>query len=610
MKIQLQTSVPYPQSRKWEIHTQHYLQAGHEIWLKREVPSNVTTNPRFAWQQAMLLWQTLQQAQWPPQKPFHLLETGAGLGVFALNFLKAFEAICQMQATLYFEHLTYWVTDLAVDSLQYAASHSLFKEYQQLGRVRFGALNILEPQLMNDLRGQPILERPSFFMILSHYQHSVLPVNILVHQFGTLYEKQVALDYWLVGHATEHPTAEEANGILQPLLANLARFDFSGTDNPLLVTLQQAIQAVLAQWQQPDFWERWNPEADLKAAMTTDLLCAWQPVPDETPEMTHQRQLLLEKAIVAPLFNFPAYELNRLEEHHRYHPCEVTHIDPDPIGTQLLQEVMATYPQATLIYPLGSFQALSALKSLLNPQGFMVITDKGYYGPECMQGVHEEEETLHGNTLSHSVNFPLLERYWQLMGGGAQRTHDETYPVHTLLLTAQAEIGLALQDTFAQLFVDENRNLDGHADLEAGQMFMQHNELSQAIRYYLRALKYRPTDATVLYLLSVSLLNRSYFSRALTFLEQPHDDYFEVYNFAVLKAEAYRSLEQYDKAIPCYEAALRLYGSSAATYYNLGLCWQLLEQPAKAIVAFKAAAMCDPSDRDIQEALAELQAQS
>jgi tetratricopeptide (TPR) repeat protein len=307
---------------------------------------------------------------------------------------------------------------------------------------------------------------------------------------------------------------------------------------------------------------------------------------------------------VAPLFAFESYQLDRIAESSRFQTCALSEVVPDPLGQQVVTEFAAEYPLATILYPLGSLQSLSALQGNVRPGGLFLISDKGFADPARMEGIHEEVATTHGNSLAHPVNFPLLARWAALQGWGQACTEDPTNALHTLLLTPHGPIAEGLAAAFAEQFLS-NANMDSHFWLEAGYLFLKQGELEQAGHYFTRALRLRPMDAPLLYLAAVALLNRGRHSEALTLLRRPHDDAFGVLNFAILEAEACRTLGLHSEAVEAYHRALAGYGESSVVYYNLALSLEALGEPEAARSALERGAELDPEDVDIQLALRE-----
>jgi len=241
----------------------------------------------------------------------------------------------------------------------------------------------------------------------------------------------------------------------------------------------------------------------------------------------------------------------------------------------------------------------------LHTNGLIITTDKGHYHPDCMLGFYDAEATIHGNSLAHAVNFPLISQCLNALGCDTLDTAEASFALQTQVIS-KTPLNAEVKTSFQTHFIEHNQNEYSHAFLEAGHLFMNQGQLHKAIQYFLKGLKSRPNDATLLYFLSVCHLNLEQYTKALNYLESPHDDYFMILNFAILKAEAYRALGLYAKALPCYDQANQHFGESSLVYFNKALCYEELKQMDKALNTYEKALILDPSDHDTLENITRL----
>ncbi|MGE3725368.1 MAG: tetratricopeptide repeat protein [Candidatus Sericytochromatia bacterium] len=608
MRVILSPAVAWQSAPDWDKHRNYYLQSGADVFLKQEVPYNITSNPCFTAQSAQCLKVLL--ATHPPEQPFRILELGAGLGLYALHLL---ESLClelnpESQAEL--PNLEYWLTDLAPGTLAYLAQQPVIQAWQNRGKLQLAVFDALTPMEITPLKGEARPLEPGFFhALIANYHFSTLPTAVLYKQPLGWYQKTVQRELDLEDPALLAAFVEN----WQQALRQRNWLEHLPTDHPQW-RFFQTLQTCQSQWASEIQLERLQTlpketelRAWLQAQLSTDLHKALLETEAIGPETEPQSLIApLEALLLGPFFDIwlehdlPTYRRDGLEA------VELSEICPDPRSAAVLSQLTEHLPLATVSYPLLALELLDALLPALAKTACLLISDKGYADQDWMHGMHQEDASHHGDSLSHPVNFPLLAALCESRGFNCLRTTDPVYALQTLWATRSPAPLPDWQKTFSQAFVEHNANEESHAWLEAGHQFLKLGEHERATRCLTRALRLRPNDATLLYLMSVNLLQQEKYLQAWAYLNSPHDDYFGLFNFAVLKAETCRLLEQYADALPFYQEALQRYGAASTVLYNLGLCYEALEQPLLARDTWQAALDLNPEDTEIQASLAEL----
>lgn len=589
MRFKLQEKVPYADSLRWGFNQTYYEQAGLDAWLKQEVPFNITSNSCAATQIAKLAATAFK----PSNHPLYFLETGAGLGLFALHFLDAFFM------AYYKKHrkkpkVEYWLTDFSLQTLKDARKHPIFEPWLEKGVLHFAHMDLTQPTALSSLEGEALnFQDHHWHMILGNYQHSPLKQRVFCQQLGEWYEKHTELYYWLAG-TPEHPASdsvlEQTKEALSQRLLQLRFEEQVPSDHPQSQDFKALDEALISCAQNLTTAPQEALVDDLKQWLTAQL----------TQELPDHLAPLITPLILKPFFDFQSFELSQTEEVSFYDKINLEEVISHPEHRNTLKE-FEIYPQSTLVYPETTLYAFENWLPHLAPEGFILTIDKGHYHPDCTQGFYEVEATIHGNSLAHPVNFPLLAIHFEQLNHPTLSTQDPSYALQTQLIS-KGPLSPELRQQFQALFVDNNPNEDSHAFLEAGHLFMNQGQLHKAVTFFLKALKRRPNDATLLYFLAVAYLNLEQYSKAIECLESPHDDVFGILNFDILKAETYRLLENYEKAVPAYLRTLKSFGESSLVYYNLGLCYEALENQKLAQEAFLNAHHLDPEDPEIQKA--------
>lgn len=185
-------SLPYSQSLLWKLAQYYYLNRGQATWLLSETPYVLTSNLQFAYQLAWVIHAALEsESQLPDRLSF--LETGAGHGVFSLNFLKAFKDVCQLEKSDYFSRLSYWISDYSPRYLQEIAAQPLLQPLLESGQVQLLQLDITEIESCRNLRGEKyLLPLGAFNAIFCNYVFDTLPLSVFQLQRGQLCQKWVS----------------------------------------------------------------------------------------------------------------------------------------------------------------------------------------------------------------------------------------------------------------------------------------------------------------------------------------------------------------------------------------------------------------------------------
>lgn len=593
LRIEIESWVPYEQSLLWRLHRDYYQQQGLQAFLSQDVPYNVSSNPCLARQLVRLMLASLPDPL-PPELP--VLELGAGLGVFAYNFLLALE----QEAPELAPRVCYWLSDYAAESLQELARHPAFADFCARGRLRLCLIDSEQPHLASDLAGEPIsLPESGFRLVVANYVFSTLPTAVLLKQGDRWLRQSTRLDWEPLG---PDPEPGQVRGFCVAIAQQLRGYRLADSvaadhpSRPLMVALQQAQDSVADALETDAL-----PTGEFRAWLEEALAQAW--AVNLGTENWQGLLGTLRELITGPLLRRESYPPDQIQAEDRFEPAE--QLFASELHHQALESLTADWPLATAGYSPASLKALGELVKLTCPEGLVVFNDKAYAGPEWMRGAEPERATRHGQSLAHPVNFPLFEAVMALQGIAACRTSDPAQALHSLMIYCGSELPPALRQRFEQDFVITPGNELSHALLEGGHALMQTERIEQAARCLQRALSFRPGDGTLQYLAAVCLLNLTQYDRALALLEAPHDDLFGLFNREILLAEIHRLSGRPAEALPYYLASLR-HGENSQTYYNLALCQLELDQPDEARHALLQAATLDPDDEEIEALLASL----
>lgn len=606
MHVILSPSVAWQSAPDWETHRNYYLQSGADVFLKQEVPYNITSNPCFTGQSAQCL-KVLMQHQ-PKAQPFRILELGAGLGLYALHLLENLNPELNPETP----ELEYWLTDLSQGTLAYLAKQPVVQAWQKTGKLQLCLFDALAPASITPLNGNPQALEPGYFhAIIANYHFSTLPTAVLYKQPQAWYQKTIQRELDLEDPKLLQIFVEK----WQQVLRQRDWLEHLSQDHPQWPFFQ-ALQTCQTKWATNlnlELFQALPAETELRAwlqnKLSQDLHQALQGSGVIDPEASPESLIApLDTLLLSPFLqiwlehDLPVYRRDGLEA------IDLKEFCKDSRSQAALNHLTQDLPLATVSYPLAALDLIDALLPSLSENGCLLISDKGYADSDWMQGMHHEDASHHGDSLSHPVNFPLLAALLTCRGFECLRSTDPVYALQTLWanrrLTSPPAFSQAFAQVFSLAFIENNANEESHAWLEAGHQFLKLGEHERATRCLTRALRLRPNDATLLYLQSVNLLQQEKYLQAWDILNSPNDDYFGLFNFAILKAETCRLLEHFADAIPFYQETLTRFGAASTVLYNLGLCYEALEQAELAREAWQAAQELNPEDPEIQASLA------
>lgn len=549
MRFLLQGRVPYQDSLRWQIHRDYFKSRGIDVFLAQEVPYDITSNPRFALQCARVVRSALMGARAPGS--VRILELGAGLGCFALHFLTALTREAQQQGDPWQADWEYWITDLSPATVRSWQKQSAFAPWLASGHLKTACFDSLLPERMTAADGS-VLPFPSqgWDVILANYHFCVLPVALLLCQAGTFYQVESELFCWLAGSPQQPPTLSQRQQVLAQLADQLRAWDAAGiADVGLAEALRRVIPEIAQTMASPVVARNWQAAMELRSSLVRWLLEAWQALPGiHTQAELQQLQRSLPQALDLPAFRTDHVHQQQLQD--VYTPCAVKleQFTADVCLRQVLGEFSQRLGQAVLTVPQAGLALLTQLRARLKPGGIMLLSDKGLYALEQMQGLAWSVPSYHAGSLAQMVNFPLLERWLAAQGCATRLTQDPAALIQTLLVGAGPALSDPLEESFDQEFIYSNRNMEQMLWLQAGSEFYRHRKLEDALRYYQAALRLDPQDETTLLFMASAFLALNRPEQARTCLEQIPEPLLPHPARMQLQAELWKKLNQPERA--------------------------------------------------------------
>lgn len=189
---ELQPFVPFPQAIRWDIQAKYYGRKGLDAWLDNEVPTAITTNSFAALNNATLVFEAVMQQEargaLGPEDPVVVMEYGAGLGLFAYNFIRRFEQVCRREQKNFGDRLQYIASDYLPELIQGLCRQPFLKKDIQAGKLRVAVADVTAAgplqffQVSEDESSETVVtseEMPRLSAIITNYLHCCLPIEVL-----------------------------------------------------------------------------------------------------------------------------------------------------------------------------------------------------------------------------------------------------------------------------------------------------------------------------------------------------------------------------------------------------------------------------------------------
>ncbi len=120
-----------------------------------------------------------------------------------------------------------------------------------------------------------------------------------------------------------------------------------------------------------------------------------------------------ERKDITPNGEVTLEQLRRLESYHDI----TSDYYPDPRLNEILSQYQDAFVDASIIFPLATFQCLANLQNLSGNKLVLLSADKGFTGLDYMGTLGEYNYTTHGGAFSFMVNYDAIGRYFENQRG-------------------------------------------------------------------------------------------------------------------------------------------------------------------------------------------------
>jgi Flp pilus assembly protein TadD len=171
---------PVSESLEWRIGAAYWETAGARAFFADHVPHLITNDGMLAVRDADVLFAScaLAARAGALEHDIAVLELGAGLGVYARQFLDRFAAVCAHDRCDFYDRLTYYVTDRSGRMLDDIAAAGTLAPHD--GRVRFGRADALDPAMFSPCDGEAPVALGALRAVVHSYVLDGLPFDVVL----------------------------------------------------------------------------------------------------------------------------------------------------------------------------------------------------------------------------------------------------------------------------------------------------------------------------------------------------------------------------------------------------------------------------------------------
>jgi len=176
---------PAGESLEWRVAAAYWDAAGARAFHADTVPHLITTDGMLAARAADVLLESclLAERAGTLEDDIAVLELGAGLGVYARQFLDRFEAVCAELGRDFHERMTYHVSDRFARMLDDIVSAGTLEPHA--GRVRLGCVDALDPATFAPHDGGAPVQLGGLRAIVHSYVLDGLPFDVVLRSGGS-----------------------------------------------------------------------------------------------------------------------------------------------------------------------------------------------------------------------------------------------------------------------------------------------------------------------------------------------------------------------------------------------------------------------------------------
>jgi tetratricopeptide (TPR) repeat protein len=277
----------------------------------------------------------------------------------------------------------------------------------------------------------------------------------------------------------------------------------------------------------------------------------------------------------------------------------------------LLEEYKAELESTHLLFPEKAWKAIKNLQALSSEGILLISADKGATLPSQMDHHPPHEIQKHGS-ISMPINIHALSSL-TLAGGGLSFLPEKAnldFSIFALLLCAKPKDYTALKKAY-DAHINQNNPYDFYLQKRSLKETANQMKIEEVLTYMAKS-KFDP-NLFVYFLPGLTANCNSYsdeekqlLTLTITKVWESYYSLGEDFDLAYQLACLFYAFDDYRQAIVYFNRSIEKYGDYTGTFYNMAVCYELLEEKDKAIQLLRRVIEVDSTNIEAMERLEEL----
>lgn len=218
----LQDYVPCTEAVRWDIQAEYFSRKCQDAWLNKEVPNVITSNSFAALNNASVVLEAVsrqtEMGSLGPNDPVVVLEYGAGLGLFAYNFIRRFEQVCKREGKDYAQRLIYIASDYRPEVAQALCKAEFLQSFIANNQLKVAVADAMSSDPASfyqaDSTNKNVFivtqdELPKLSAVITNYLHCCLPSDHLQQTGDRWFNKLVKTSITLTEDEVTNQVSQE-----------------------------------------------------------------------------------------------------------------------------------------------------------------------------------------------------------------------------------------------------------------------------------------------------------------------------------------------------------------------------------------------------------------
>jgi hypothetical protein len=259
---------------------------------------------------------------------------------------------------------------------------------------------------------------------------------------------------------------------------------------------------------------------------------------------------------------------------------------PNSRLNNILRHYKHNLKEASVIFPIGGFDALDKLRGISGNQLVLLSSDKAYSDYSLMEGRHKHTYAIHGGAFSYAVNYDAIGRYFEQGGGTWLTTNNPQSNLETVFCIEMPTPTIGFE-RLRYLFSEKLGRVNPINSLCHMYMDMSQTSPAEQISYYLSYLRIHLAEPKILSLLTNKItmllphIQRWQCHELLTLMEMAWEHFYHCpgeMNLPFCLSQVYYVLEKHELSLARLDDTMHYFGAHETLLYLKGQNYEKLNR--------------------------------